>query len=174
MSRLRHLRDTGHVKGRESFDVPTPTPEDKKKLERPKNDLQELGREYINDIRSKSECPETLKDAKADVSSWKKLSPEENQKSREEFNAKRSDLKRQWEKNNGREWPKYDSDVVSSKGTTIRRKGQDYDAHHIQPLNLGGKNDAENITPLHANSHFDSQGVHSPDSPYAKIQKEVD
>ena len=53
----------------------------------------------------------------------------------------------------------------------IRKAGGDYDAHHIQPLGMGGKNEASNITPLHANEHYDKQGVHAPDSPYSKLDK---
>ena len=45
----------------------------------------------------------------------------------------------------------------------------DYDAHHIQPLGLGGKNEISNITPLHADIHYDSRGIHEKDSAYSKI-----
>ena len=59
----------------------------------------------------------------------------------------------------------------SSNGKMIRKAGGDYDAHHIQPLGMNGKNEASNITPLHANEHYDKQGVHAPDSPYSKLDK---
>ena len=67
--------------------------------------------------------------------------------------------------------PKYDEDVYSSNGKMIRKAGGDYDAHHIQPLGMNGQNEASNITPLHANEHYDKQGVHAPDSPYSKLDK---
>jgi len=38
---------------------------------------------------------------------------------------------------------------------------------------MGGKNEVNNITPLHVNCHYDKQGVHSSDSFYAKIEKEL-
>ena len=58
-----------------------------------------------------------------------------------------------------------------SNGKLIRKAGSDYDAHHIQPLGMGGKNEVKNITPLNAEVHYDKQGVHSPDSPYTKMDK---
>lgn len=81
------------------------------------------------------------------------------------------ELKRQWEIENGRPWPKYETDVYSASGKLIRKAGSDYDAHHIQPLSLGGKNEASNITPLHAEVHYDKQGVHAPNSPYSQLDK---
>ena len=53
----------------------------------------------------------------------------------------------------------------------IRRSGDRYDAHHIQPLTFGGRNIATNITPLHVLEHFDKRGVHAPDSPYGRIER---
>ena len=108
-----------------------------------------------------------------DISAWKKLSPEETKNMRNDFDARKDDLKRQWEKKNGHQWPKYDHDVYSNKGKLIRRAGSDYDAHHIQPLNMGGKNEPENITPIHASAHYDRQGIHSNDSPYGKIERGI-
>ena len=36
---------------------------------------------------------------------------------------------------------------------------------------MGGKNEASNITPLHAEVHYDKQGVHALDSPYSKLDQ---
>lgn len=127
--------------------------------------------EYFDDLKEKSECPETIPEKPFEASDLKKRSPEENAEMREEFSEKKAQLKKEWEEANGRPWPKYEHDVYSSNGKLIRKAGSDYDAHHIQPLGMGGKNEASNITPLNAEVHYDKQGVHSPDSPYSKLDQ---
>lgn len=127
--------------------------------------------DYFKDLKNRSECPETIKARPFDSKDLKKLSPEETATKRDEFDDNKAELKRQWSEENGRPWPKYDEDVYSSNGKLIRKAGGDYDAHHIQPLGMNGKNEASNITPLHANEHYDKQGVHAPDSPYSKLDK---
>lgn len=134
-------------------------------------DLSELLKAYFNDLKARSEFPETLTGNEFEVSDLRKLSPEENAEMREEFDDLKPELKRQWEIENGRPWPKYETDVYSASGKLIRKAGSDYDAHHIQPLSLGGKNEASNITPLHAEVHYDKQGVHAPNSPYSQLDK---
>lgn len=135
----------------------------------PENDLERVLQDYFRDLKEKSECPETIPDKPFDASDLKKRTPEENAKMREEFADKKAQLKKEWEEANGRPWPKYEHDVYSANGKLIRKAGSDYDAHHIQPLGMGGKNEASNITPLSAEVHYDKQGVHSPDSPYSKL-----
>lgn len=135
--------------------------------------LAELLEAYFDDLKARSEFPETLTGNEFDVSDLRKLSPEENAEMREEFDDLKPELKRQWEIENGRPWPKYETDVYSASGKLIRKAGSDYDAHHIQPLSLGGKNEASNITPLHAEVHYDKQGVHAPNSPYSQLDKEL-
>lgn len=90
---------------------------------------------------------------------------------REIFNEIKHDLKFQWEKLYGQEWPKYREDVYSDNGNIIRKAGNDYDSHHIQSLCLGGENKAENITPLHAKDHYDKQGIHAMGTPYDQLTK---
>ena len=36
---------------------------------------------------------------------------------------------------------------------------------------IGGKNEVSNITPMHADVHFDSRGIHKLGSAYDKIDK---
>ena len=129
--------------------------------------------DYFEDLKAKSECPETISDEPFSVFDLEKVSPEELAKAREEFARTKADLKRQWEEKNGRPWPKYETDVYSESGKLIRRAGSDYDAHHIQPLCMGGRNDVDNITPLHAEVHYDKQGVHAPDSPYSRLGQKL-
>lgn len=133
--------------------------------------VEKILKEYYDDLKKKSECPETLPEKAFKVSDLQKRMPEKNAEMREEFAEKKAQLKKQWEDVNGRPWPKYKYDVYSVNGKIIRKAGSDYDAHHIQPLGMGGKNEARNITPLNAEVHYDKQGVHSVDSPYSKLDK---
>ena len=135
------------------------------------SDIEKKVTNYIEDLKIKSECPETISDTPFKASDLEKISPEEVARGREEFDTMKSDLKKQWEQENARQWPKYENDVYSSNGKLIRQAGSDYDAHHIQPLGMGGKNEVSNITPLHAEVHYDRQGVHVAGSPYSDLNK---
>lgn len=129
---------------------------------------------YFDDLKTKSEFPETIPEQPFQASDLEKISPEELAEKREEFNSIKGDLKQQWEKAHHSPWPTYESNVYSESGKLIRQAGQDYDAHHIQPLNMGGKNEAGNITPLHAEAHYDKQGIHAPDSPYEHLKQQLE
>lgn len=149
-----------------------------KKFDSEKSDVTEIKNvlnEYIDDIRSKSDEADTIPEAPIDASDLKKLSPDETSAMRAEYADMRTDLKKQWEQMNDRPWPKYTEDVyiTNSRGKQIkiREAGQDYDAHHIQPLSLGGKNEASNLTPLRADVHFDRRGVHKEGSPCDRLSK---
>lgn len=145
------------------------------KFEKAVENLENTLKEYFKDLKEKSEFPDTIDEKASDVSDWKKISPEEKALMREEFDSMRDSLKKQWEEVNGRPWPTHDKDVyiTTKKGERIKIKeaGSDYEAHHIQPLGLGGKNEVGNITPLHAEVHFDHRGVHATESPYKKLDK---
>lgn len=135
--------------------------------------IKEIANDYIDDLRDKSEYPETISDSPFEAYELVKRSPEENAEMREEFADKKGRLKREWEKEHGMSWPKYEHDVYSANDKLIRKAGSDYDAHHIQPLGMGGKNEASNITPLNAEVHYDKQGVHAPDSLYSKLNNMI-
>lgn len=135
--------------------------------------IEKMIDDYIKDLKEKSECPDTIPDNPFGESDLKKRTPEENARMRDEFDDKKAQLKKEWEEANGRPWPKYDHDVYSANGKLIRKAGSDYDAHHIQPLGMGGKNEASNITPMNAGVHYDKQGVHAPDSPYSKLDQRI-
>lgn len=139
------------------------------KIEEIKSDVKE----YLEDVKAKSPCPETVNDTPWDIEKGKIPSVEENKLKRAEFDEIKSDLISGWEKRNNRQWPRYEQDYYSENGHKIRQIGNRYDAHHIRPLSLGGENSVENITPLHARDHYDHQGVHSLSSSYAKLMKEV-
>ena len=136
-------------------------------------ELDDLVDEYFDDLVDNSEYPETIEN---DGSPWEKVTPEENAKKREEFEDNKKDnpqckenLIKEWEEKHGKEWPRYKEDVYVN-GKLIRKAGDRYDAHHIKPLSFGGKNEVSNITPISAEKHFDKQGIHSPNSPYGRIE----
>jgi hypothetical protein len=135
-------------------------------VDKPEN-VEALHKEYVEDLKAKSEHPETIKDYDP---KYEKITPEENAEKRAEFNANKGILIGQWEQTYGREWPRYKEDVYMG-GKIIRRAGDRYDAHHAKPLGFGGENTADNITPISAEKHFDKKGVHAPDSPYGRMEK---
>jgi hypothetical protein len=157
--------------GKTNYDAPIAR--EIKSNENPESDIEKSIEDYIDDLKKHSEYPETISDKTFEVSDLNIITPEENARMRDEFNDKKDQLKKEWEQINGRPWPKYDHDVYSSNGKLIRKAGSDYDAHHIQPLGMGGKNEARNITPLRAEVHYDKQGVHAQNSPYSKLNQKL-
>ena len=139
--------------------------------DRLESELEETIKDYLADVKKNSEYRETIPDKPFESRSIERRSPEENANMREVFNENKAQLKKEWEEKNGIPWPKYEHDVYNSNGRLIRKAGSDYDAHHIKPLCLGGENTASNITPLHAEVHYDSQGVHASGSPFDKMCK---
>ncbi|MCQ6558480.1 HNH endonuclease signature motif containing protein [Paenibacillus mendelii] len=130
-------------------------------------DLSELAKQYGQELRDLSPYPETLPDM--DISEWKKVSPDEVADNRMEFRNMKDSLIQQWEERTGIEWPTYGEDIYSNNGIKIRSAGDLYDAHHIRPLEFGGDNSADNLTPLHAEDHYDRQGIHAPGGVFARI-----
>jgi hypothetical protein len=129
---------------------------------------EKLKKEYIDNLKENSEYPETIKDS---GDRYEKISAEKVAEKRQEFNEKRPECIKQWEEANGKEWPSYKEDAYSASGKLLRKAGQPYDAHHIHPIALGGKNEASNLTPISVEKHYDKQGVHAPDSPYGRLEK---
>ena len=132
-------------------------------------DVKQTAKDYISDLKSKSDFPDTIKDM-IDVSKLEKRSPEENAKMREEFDKKKSNLRSEWEKTNNKEWPRYTEPVKNNRDIMIRKVGDYLDAHHVQPLELGGKNEASNITPLDLNKHKD---IHSKTGSCTRLVEKV-
>lgn len=135
--------------------------------------IQDLKEQYVDDIIKHSEVPETINKDEIVSANFVKCSAEETAYKREMFGDMKDSLIKQWEEVHGQTWPTYSQDIYSSNGHLIRRCGDRYDAHHLQPLSQGGQNEVGNITPLHADCHYDRQGIHSPDSAYAKIEQEI-
>jgi len=119
------------------------------------NEIKEVIDAYLMDLKAKSEFASTLKDVVIDIKDLK-LQPKEVVKElRKEFEKNKEKLIKEWEKQNNKEWPRYKEDIVNDKGVVVRKAGDYYDAHHIHPLCLGGKNVASNITPLEYGKHVD-------------------
>lgn len=140
-----------------------------------KEKLEKTLSDYFQDLKDKSEMPDTFPDNPFEASDLEKISPEANAKMREEFADNKQDLIKQWEDKNGCSWPTYKDDVwITNKHgdpVLVRQAGAKYDAHHIQPLGMGGKNEVSNLTPLSADIHYDHRGVHAIGSPYDKLDK---
>lgn len=123
-------------------------------------DVSKAISEYMKDLKSKSPCVDTLSKCKLSPDKLEVQPPEVVKELRKEFNNSsfKEKIRNEWEVLNGKEWPRYKEDVVNSRGEVVKRAGERYDAHHIQPLKLGGKNEASNITPLDMVKHSD---IHS-------------
>lgn len=126
---------------------------------------------YAEDLMNSSECPETINLDDFDINNLTKRTPEETKALRQEFNRNKDRLIEEWEKANNQKWPVYEKDILNEYGEVIKKAGWKYDAHHIQPLTLGGENVASNITPLRYDIHSDHRGVHAFGSPYDVLEK---
>ena len=133
-------------------------------------DLKEVVKDYISDLKTKSEFPDSIKPDSIDLSKLEKISPEKNAKMREEFDDNKSKLRKEWEKIHNQEWPRYKEDVVGPNGNVIRKAGDCLDAHHIQPLELGGQNVADNLTPMDLFKHKE---IHSANGSCTKLVEKV-
>ena len=133
-------------------------------------EFRELQSDYFVDLLKRSEYSKTIDVSYLTAREYCKIPPEQNGIKREEFGFTKNDLIQEWEKRNGIPWPTYKENVYSPSGKLIRRAGDKYDAHHLQPLTFGGENKSINLTPLHALEHFDKQGIHAADSPFGKIE----
>lgn len=131
-------------------------------------DITQTAKAYIDDLKSKSLFPDTIKsldNAKLEIQS-----PERVKQLRIEFNNNKDQIRKAWEALNHKEWPRYAEDVEKN-GIKIRRAGDYFDAHHEQPLKLGGTNDASNITPLDFNKH---QEIHSKSGSCRKLVEKIE
>ena len=133
--------------------------------------VDDVIKEYVNELKGYSEVPETLKNVQLSSDKMKSLPSEDTEKAREEFCKIKNQLRQEWEIVNRRHWPVYKHDLVNKYGEVVRKRGWKYDAHHIQPLAMGGSNTADNITPLSYNVHSDHMGIHAYDSSYDLLDR---
>lgn len=155
-------------------DAPMDTRNDAAESEDVEASIEKAAEEYVKELKEFSEVPDTIPDKPLEASELVRVSPEKNGEMHKEFFGKRADLRRQWEEVNGREWPKYEKDVVNALGIVVRRAGTYYDMHHIKPLCLGGKNEVGNVTPLHVNKHLTTEGIHRKDGACDRMTKLVE
>ena len=132
-------------------------------------ELVDTAKNYMKDLVSKSEVAETITE-KMDISKLEMKSADQVAKLREAFDDNKPQIRSDWEKMYNRDWPRYDHDVFNDAGNRIRKAGDCYDAHHIQPLKLGGENVASNITPLDVFKHRD---IHSAGGSCTKLVENV-
>lgn len=144
-------------------DIPIDTRNDVEGTEDLEASIEKAVADYMKELKEFSEVPDTIPDKPFEASDLTRLSHDEVCARREEFYEKKVELRRQWEIDNGREWPKYEKDIVNAAGIVVKKAGTLYDAHHIKPLCLGGKNEAENITPLSMDKHLTTEGIHRKD-----------
>lgn len=146
-----------------------------KRVEVKNEKLEQILKKYFEEMKKYSDCPETIKEDAFSVSDMRKPSSEEMKQLKIEYNKEKDNLIDNWENETGRVWPTYKEDVYittkSGEKIKIREAGARYDAHHVQPLSMGGKNEASNITPMRADVHMDHYGVHSLDGAYGKMEK---
>jgi hypothetical protein len=159
--------------GKANLDQPEPQPKMKPKpLVKPKPKPpgtvpKKMVSEYFADLAKNAEFPDTIVN---DGSTWTKISTEQNDIMRTQFKKQKATLIAEWEAANDQKWPRYTEDVFTDSGKPLRKAGDLYDAHHIKPLEFGGRNSCDNITPIEAGAHFDKKGVHAPTSPFGKIE----
>ena len=125
--------------------------------------VDDIIKDYVNELIDYSEVPDTLNNVQLSPDKMKIFQSEETEKVRVEFCKIKNQLRQEWEAVNRRPWPVYKHDIVNKYGEVVRKKGWKYDAHHIQPLAMGGSNTVDNITPLSYNVHSDHMGIHAYD-----------
>ena len=140
------------------------------KNEIPGKEISNAVKDYIKELKKVSEYAKTIPKDIFKADTFERVPIEKVKELREEFKYNKPSLIEQWEKINNCKWPTYKEDVFRN-GIKIREKGQPYDAHHIKPLYLGGKNIAGNITPLDVNRHID---IHMPTGSCGKLAKIVE
>jgi len=145
-----------------------------------KNLPKEL-RNYIREVESKSgiKIPEEqrallAKDLRDNV--YTRLEGDALKSHQSAYNSSiRDRLIGEWEKMGGdvkvREWPRYQEPVYKKSGEILKNVGEKFDAHHINPQQMGGKHEWWNVHPLHIEDHL--RGVHGKGSILGEIVKEV-
>jgi len=167
--------------GRQHLEAREPGMEFRTHSEKAENDnLPDAGRSHeLVDAAVKGYNEEIARDSAGgeyrDVQreNLQRKSPEEVAEARRQFAKEKGELINQWENANNREWPRYEEDVTTKNGKVIRKVGDKFDAHHVQPLELGGQNTVDNVTPMHAKDHHDKQGIHRPGGAYDNMVKTV-
>ena len=132
-------------------------------------------RTYIREVETKSGLPvhptqRELLAADLRQNAYSKLEPTDYAAHAKQYKPEvRDRLITEWEKNTGQTWPRYEHIDRRTGEITIRK----YDAHHINPQELGGQHEWWNMHPIHQSGHTGTGGVHAKDSQLRKILKGV-
>ncbi|MCQ2999157.1 hypothetical protein NLO98_05235 [Pseudomonas syringae] len=123
---------------------------------------------YLTDIQNltgRQFTPQQLDLLKADLrqNTYTRLSKEEVELNRIDFDRKLPSIRKEWEANTGQSWPK----ETYTDGSGVERV-RNYDAHHVIENKFGGKAEWWNITPaLRGVEH--QGGIHRAQGPAEKI-----
>ena len=132
--------------------------------------LEKYVNEYLDDVKKLAAYPETLKGTRIDVSKLEKIS--DNEERHKEYKKLKPKLIAEWEEKTGMKWPVYDRDI-KYKGV-IKKKENLFDVHHIHPIELGGENTVNNITPMDFRNHTIKGGIHESSTALSSIKDILD
>jgi hypothetical protein len=134
-------------------------------------------KDYIREVELKSGVKVTPKQRELlakDLreTKYKKMDRSEYEIHKGQFTpSKKKQLIGEWEKMGGntkvRDWPRYSSDMKNVDGTSHMLAGKRYQAHHINPQQLGGKHEWWNLHPMPQSTH--QSGVHGSGSVLNRI-----
>ncbi|CKH73992.1 Uncharacterised protein [Streptococcus pneumoniae] len=101
---------------------------------------------------------------------YERLSKEEVDQRRAEFNTIKNKLIAEWEKETSQTWPTYTEEVISRRGKVSRRIDKPFDAHHFIENAHGGEHEWWNMHPAkYPDEH--QGGIHAKDSISREIFK---
>ena len=95
-------------------------------------DVNSAIKDCVDDVKSKSEYPETIKN-KIDASQLRDVSRAEVAEKRRDFEKQKIALRKAFEEKYGREFPKEKKDVVSDDGNIVRKAGSCYEYRTSKP-----------------------------------------
>ena len=95
--RFREIRPTAEITTEECDAFWNGVFSDALESDNPEENLETVLQEYFEDLRNRSEYPETIPNVPFEVSALKLRTPEENAAMRECFDDVKADLKKQWE-----------------------------------------------------------------------------
>lgn len=170
------LRSLGEILGKEiSWDASTSTADIKDKTTQaaaPNTNMEEF-KAYLADVeqqtnRAIGEEQNNLVLDYVSKNSVSKLDSNTLAIRRADFDKKKKSILEAWTQHTGKPWPTYQTDVLSAKGTVLRKAGSNYDAHHLVELSFGGPNEWWNIQPAaYPNEH--QGGIHRAGGPASKL-----